>query len=142
MLKSLCGAVLSLMVLAGCGCGAGGSGATEASTIPRTPPEETAPPPAPRKAPPHHYGPILAGEMRTPPGSSGEGAWAAGQSIYLTADDTAIARLSYGEAYNYPSKSCRPVTAAGLLVTLPGARRPQRVALPFERCPNPPRVPA
>src|ERR1700709_243629 len=89
MLKGLCGAaliaVLSLMVLAGCGSGAGGSGATEAGTIPATPPEKTAPPPAPRK-PAHHRGPILAGEVRALPGSSGEGAWAAGRSIYLTAD--------------------------------------------------------
>ncbi|HJZ36420.1 MAG TPA: DUF4232 domain-containing protein [Solirubrobacterales bacterium] len=89
MLKSLCGAaliaVLSLMVLAGCGSGAGGSGATEAGTIPGTPPEEPAPPPAPRK-PAHHRGPILAGQVRTLPGSSGEGAWAAGRSIYLTAN--------------------------------------------------------
>jgi hypothetical protein len=49
--------------------------------------------------------------------------------------------LSYGEAYNYPPKSCRPATAAGLLVTLPGARRPQRAAMPFERSSNPPRGP-
>jgi photosystem II stability/assembly factor-like uncharacterized protein len=63
------------------------------------------------------------------------------RTIILTPDATATARLSYGEAYNYPPKSCRPVTAAGLLVTLPGARRPQRVAMPFERCSDPPRGP-
>jgi photosystem II stability/assembly factor-like uncharacterized protein len=94
MLKGLYGvalvAVLALM-LAGCGAGAGGTGGTTQSrTTPRTPREEPGPrseefaPPAPRK--PSHHGPILAGEVRTLPGSSGEGAWAAGRSIYLTAD--------------------------------------------------------
>jgi photosystem II stability/assembly factor-like uncharacterized protein len=59
------------------------------------------------------------------------------RTIILTPEDTATARLSYGEAYNYPAATCRPVTAAGLLVTLPGARRPQRVAMPFEHCSDP-----
>jgi photosystem II stability/assembly factor-like uncharacterized protein len=59
------------------------------------------------------------------------------RTVILTPNDTATAKLSYGEAYNYPPETCRPRMTAGLLVTLPGAHRPQRVAMPFEHCSNP-----
>jgi hypothetical protein len=61
------------------------------------------------------------------------------RTVMLLPDGTATAQLSYGEAYNYPPEDCGMVTAAGLLVTLPGAHRPQRVAMPFARCSKQPK---
>jgi Protein of unknown function (DUF4232) len=54
--------------------------------------------------------------------------------VKLAPGDTATATLRIVEALNYPTGKCKPTTAAGLRVTVPGGSGSKVAPLAFETC--------
>lgn len=55
-------------------------------------------------------------------------------SVKLSPGDTATASLRIIEALNYPTGRCKPTTAAGLRITVPGGSGAKVAPLAFETC--------
>ncbi len=56
------------------------------------------------------------------------------KKVVLAARGSASFKFTYGTAVDYPKARCRPTMAAGIRVTLPGAKNSRLVPIPFEIC--------
>jgi hypothetical protein len=54
--------------------------------------------------------------------------------LTLAPDDSAVATLRIAEALNFPKNKCKPTTAAGLRVSVPGGSGAKIAPLAFETC--------
>lgn len=65
---------------------------------------------------------------------AGRNAAHASRTVSLAGGRSAVAVLEIADAHNFPPRSCRLVTAAGLRVYAPGTTRAKTVPFPFPTC--------
>jgi Protein of unknown function (DUF4232) len=67
-------------------------------------------------------------------GSAGQGPATKLGPITLVDGETAVASLQIADALNFPKGKCKPTTAAGLRITVPGGSGAKIAPLAFETC--------